>query len=266
MKKILSIILSFIFLFVITGCLNESEEELGEGSFYSLTTAYNVGFISKRDLLNIESSYSKGDDNLHLLKDDVKDKIIETTVNDIRSIYDTGKYKLFPDATEDDIFIRGFYGRYKDCYAVLLETSLWDYPSVVTTSTIDGVTFTYPNNNHIVIYKANKPKQEDEAKEAFIEKVISGYRDDGHIDEVKIYHFVGIFDDSYVAVILDKFNSLFVEVMVPLTVNGLDFGHSYGYIMYVYNNGRLYILSEAFAEGVITEKQLKQIHEAYHRR
>lgn len=263
MKKILMVLLMVVSLFVVSSCVNESNEELDDGAFYGLRTAYNVGFLSKSDLLDIQDTYSKGENNISHLSDSVKEKIKEAKVNDLKITYDASGREVYPDATIDGVHIIGFYGMYNNCYALIMDSDYWDYPAVITTDVIDGVTFVYPDTNRIIIYKTNKPHLEDEAKEAYLETIIKKYREDAHIDEVLISGYIGTFDDSYVAEILDKLNTVFLDVVVPLVINELDFSHSMGYIIYVYNNGKIYYLNEAFSLKIITEEQLKQIHDIY---
>ena len=76
--------------------------------------------------------------------------------------------------------------------------------------------------------------------------------------------YLGTYGDSYVAIILDRKNCIFLEWIIECIIGGLDFSYSDGYEILVYNNGEITTLSDAYNKKIISQETLQKIHKEYH--
>ena len=176
--------LAFVFviltvsLVVLSGCGNY-------GTFYSLTEAYEEGLITYEDLLSI--AYYKnggtrrnetlmGEDYEPIpkepLDEEVEWRIKETVAEKWRKkgkeeLKSKGKelkegdpldeillsvYKAELNASVDDVTIRGYYGTYGDCIAVMMEDAFSSYATAIWFDEIAGVILHYSDGNQIKVY------------------------------------------------------------------------------------------------------------------
>lgn len=149
MKKILIIILSIISIFSLGAC----KEEVNDlGSFYSVERAYNEKLLSKSDLESIayyHKYYLIMSTIPEPLSVDIENLIKEAWVLKLQTRTSGTKY---PDATTNDVTISGYYGKYNNCYAVMLTDVYTSYTAALRNVEIDGVVFNYRDGNSILIW------------------------------------------------------------------------------------------------------------------
>lgn len=103
------------------------------------------------------------------------------------------------------------------------------------------------------------------AKQAYLEKFIKNKRDDGTIEDVRLFNFLGIYNESLVGVFLDKKNCVFPDVIVPCIIETFDFTYSRGHPIIVFNNGTFFYLPIAYSQGIITYNDLLVLNKIYNK-
>ena len=139
----------------------QKEETPPPGRFYSLENAYEQGFITITDIMNIayiqngQKLYEEVNDFTPIPKN--PETLSEETVNAIK---ETEAYSLRnsllhsePTATADDIDIDGYYGTYNDFVAIKLTNAFVGYPAVETEEIICGIKFVLGYPNSIIVWK-----------------------------------------------------------------------------------------------------------------
>lgn len=139
-KKYISILLCLFSSSSLSGCNNYI------GDFYTLTDAYNNGYITREDLLNIAYYYNDmtnvNDEAfvpIEISQNDLSKKTIKAIKNTyLATILENASY-----ATVDGIHISSYFGQYGDCVSLSMRD---DYTCVdllppVEEYIIDGVKF-----------------------------------------------------------------------------------------------------------------------------
>lgn len=106
----------------------------------------------------------------------------------------------------------------------------------------------------------------NEVCEAYFNKFIKPKRENSTVDDVWVFEYLGTYGDSYVAVILDRQNCRFTDVVYVMGIENLEFAYSNGYLIYVYNNGKLMQLGMAYANNLLSYENIVQIHNNYYRK
>lgn len=93
-----------------------------EGEFIDLEDAFNEGFISRDDLLNIAYYYNHKvnvNDEDFVLKEINKEDLNEDVFFAIKETH-TEKLKRFIESEPafEDIYVGAFYGNYENCYCI----------------------------------------------------------------------------------------------------------------------------------------------------
>ena len=101
-----------------------------------------------------------------------------------------------------------------------------------------------------------------EAKECYL-RHLKVDRPETTIEDVLMYRYLGIYGDSCVASFAHKDNCVFLDVLIQYYVEGLNFSHSQGDVIWVYNNGNLTTLHQALILGFISYDDLVEIHNIY---
>ncbi len=106
----------------------------------------------------------------------------------------------------------------------------------------------------------------NEVREAYFNRFIKPVRENSSIEDVWVFEYLGTYEDSYVAILLDKENCTFFDVVYRFEIEDLKFTYSEGYMIYVYNNGELMSLSIAYANHTLSYDDIVQIHNNYYRK
>ena len=164
MKKLLAMLLAALLLGVgalgIAGCGPKTY-----GTFYTLQEAYDNGYLTREDLLNI--AYHNGDRECNEsalqnfeptpigeLSEEISLKIRKSMAERYR---DNG---TFPEATAENIFIKNYLGCYNGYYAVRFTDNLFLNPEWVTdpedyVQEVSGIKFCYYKTSMIFLWKEN---------------------------------------------------------------------------------------------------------------
>ena len=139
-KKYISILLCLFCSSSLSGCNNYIRY------FYTLTDAYNNGYITRADLLNIAYYYNGmtnvNDENFvptEILQNDLSKK----TIKAIKNTYLATILENDPNATIEGVHISRYFGKYGDCVSLSMRD---DYTCVdllpsIEEYIIDGVKF-----------------------------------------------------------------------------------------------------------------------------
>ena len=160
-KKLLAFafIILTVSLVVLSGCGNY-------GTFYSLTEAYELGLITQEDLLSIAYYHNRGTRmNETLMGEDYEplpqeplDEKVEWRIKETRA-YELRNSETYPDedATADGVKIRGYLGKYSNCYVVKCHDPGTMYPSdrVDYWFEVGGVMFHKTAHGSYVLWKEN---------------------------------------------------------------------------------------------------------------
>ena len=160
-KKLLAFafVILTVSLVALSGCGNY-------GTFYSLTKAYEEGLITYEDLLSIAYYHNGGiEGNEELMGEDyepiAKEPLDENTERKIRETraYELRNSETYPDedATADGVKIRGYLGKYSNCYVVKCHDPGTMYPSdrVDRWFEVSGVMFHKTAHGIYVLWKEN---------------------------------------------------------------------------------------------------------------
>ena len=161
MKKLICLLLT---LLMSVGCLCACRDDKNEppGEFYSLEEAYEKGWISKNDLINIAyykngnklfeevENFTPSPKNPETLSEETENAIKETLV------YITNQDNSNTKATKNDFEIFKYYGTYNDVVAIMTINNFSRYLTVTDYIIIDGITCYYADSNRIKIWKSNK--------------------------------------------------------------------------------------------------------------
>lgn len=94
---------------------------------------------------------------------------------------------------------------------------------------------------------------------------IKSYREEASIDDVLIYKNLGVYNNCFVGIFLDRENSIFIEDLIfNQTIDGLDFRYSYRYFIVVYHDDFFYYLKNAYYSGLLSRSDLETIHKIYY--
>lgn len=112
-------------------------------------------------------------------------------------------------------------------------------------------------------YLATEEKLISEAKKSYLE-YIQKDREDATIDDVSLFEYLGIYNNSLVGIFMDKKNSFFTEYVVNCFIEDLDFSYSNGYQILVYSNSEFYPLQFAY-KNILTYDDLKTIYNIHNK-
>ena len=143
-KKWLMIILAGILTFATFGLVACEDKEDGKtdlGEFYTLQEAYDNNYISHDDLTAVaELINANQESDLGTLKAEEADAIKSL----YSKLYNTSIY---------EVRIK-FYGNYNNAIAVVVSSSDFGGATVITTITVEGVDFIYPDSaTEVLIWK-----------------------------------------------------------------------------------------------------------------
>ena len=115
-------------------------------------------------------------------------------------------------------------------------------------------------NNKIYVKTTKDEQLYLEVCKTYWEQFIKPNRDNSTIEDVWVYEYLGTYNNCFVAVLLDRKNCAFYDIIGRFTIADLEFTYSYGYHIMVYSDGAFLLLFEAYGQNLITYEDLKQIH------
>ena len=166
-KIFVSLFLGVIIAFGISGCettdtpSGDLPEEETAGSFYTLQEAYDNGWLTQEDLMNI-AYYNNGGrtDNEEIMSEDYQpapqtpEVLSEKTELKIKSTA-AKEYREdnIKDVVADGFTITRYYGTYGDCVAVMMTDNYTDHWDWEVVDCVAGVKLHYNNSNQIKIWR-----------------------------------------------------------------------------------------------------------------
>ncbi len=115
----------------------------------------------------------------------------------------------------------------------------------------------------IYVKSMGEQKLYNKVCEAYFNKFIKPIRENSAVEDVWVFRYLGTYKDSYVAILLDKENCIFPDVVLRLEIEDIIFTLSYGYEIYVYNKGELMYLNIAYENQILAYEDIVQIHNNY---
>lgn len=100
------------------------------------------------------------------------------------------------------------------------------------------------------------------AKQSYVDIFLKAEYPDATVNDLT-FRNLGVYGESVVAVINDKYHWLFTEYVIELIIEGFDFSYSNGYPIRVWYDGNFSNLEVAYSEGILTEKNLETIYNIY---
>lgn len=123
-----------------------------EGTIYSLEEAYEIGFLSQRDLKKI--SHFHDADNKATFPVELFDPVKAAIKNTYAEKYRNDEHFSTEEITAEDFFVRTFYGYYNKCCIVTVDSTLWNYPTDVPNyyREIGGVQFHFTDHGGLTVW------------------------------------------------------------------------------------------------------------------
>ena len=137
----------------------QKEETPPPGEFYSLEEAYEKGWISKNDLMNIAyykngnklfeevENFTPSPKNPETLSEETENAIKETRAYDLR----IGQFNF--EAISGDVYIDEYLGTYNGYVVVMLSDKYTNFAAMESFDNIDGVTIYYSDSQGISLWK-----------------------------------------------------------------------------------------------------------------
>ena len=150
MKGIIKVVAVFMLLISfslgIVACADPSQD-----NFYSLKDAYEIGLLTREDLVEISTNYqASSPDREDKLINDVGQEEYQKIKNAALNIIEKKE-----ELTVSDITLLSYYGKFGDLIVLRIAEKDIVYPDVVTTIKIDGVEIFY-TGAEILVWKITK--------------------------------------------------------------------------------------------------------------
>ena len=220
--------------------------------------------------------------------EDIED--IETTIK--RAFL--AQYVQDPAFGEADLSVREV-GKFAGFRAIYVDGAL-DYTQAYDEETVDGRTFLYVDGQHLLIYSEGESKlytlqealeanvldgdgltevykahrraeplrYEEQAAETTDRVILSAYAEryqpNCSVESLSLVR-LGVFDGCQAVFVNGPF--AWADVITTQTVGGLSFVYPTSQVMYLYRDGALYTLPEAWEEGLIGREALLALHDAF---
>lgn len=261
----------------------EKGEQSPVGNFYTLQEAYNKGWFTQADLMNIAyyhySALNWGAEYIpegYNPAPKTPEVLGSETLTAIKQTYWDNNYKVNNphNVSPDDIFIGGdYYGTYNGCVAVTVWLKNGGYPDVMADYYVGNVRFVYPCPNVISIWVASETRPAvvnvlpvlDEAKAseirtAYYEKEKERFTGEYYnytADDISFTYY-GEYNGSYVMFIDTPFYA-YTTAIRRVEIDGVPFVYASGQSLGVYSNGNFYWLNERFENSLFTRDDLLMI-------
>ncbi|MCH5183995.1 MAG: hypothetical protein J1E00_07450 [Oscillospiraceae bacterium] len=203
------------------------------------------------------------------------------------------QYVQDPAYGDADLSVREV-GTFDGFRAVYVDGVL-DYTQAYDEETVGGRTFLYVSGQHLLIY-SEETGELYSLQEALEAKVLDGdglrevyeahrraeplrYEEGGEVPDREILRAyverfrpdcsvealslvrLGVFDGCHAVFVNGPF--LWADVITTQKVGGLSFVYPTSQVMYLYRDGGLYTLPEAWEEGLIGREALRDLHDAF---
>lgn len=119
-------------------------------------------------------------------------------------------------------------------------------------------------DSKMYVKNMGEEKLYNEVREAYLNEYIKPVRENSTIEDVCIFEYLGTYGDNYVAIILDRKNCVFYDIVYSFEIEDLKFTCSEGYNIYVYNNGELMGLGMSYARNLLSYENIVQIYRIYY--
>ncbi len=160
MKKLLSFLLVPVCLLLCAVGCGKNDEKLEDGKFYTVTEAYESGYLTREQVMSIAYYHNGGrEHNEDIMSESYQplpkapEKLSEVTDKAIRKNYLEIYLTQEEEATLSDVKLEEYNGTYNDCVAVMIEATYIGYPQSTHTEKIDGINIYYKDGNEIFIWR-----------------------------------------------------------------------------------------------------------------
>lgn len=204
------------------------------------------------------------------------------------------QYVQDPALGEADLSVREV-GEFAGFRAVYVDGAL-DYTQAYDEETVGGRTFLYVSGQHLLIYsegegrlyslqealetnvldgdglrevyeahrQAEPLRYEEQAAETADRAILSAYAEryqpNCSVESLSLVR-LGVFDGCQAVFVNGPFG--WSDAITTQTVGGLSFVYPTSQVMYLYRDGGLYTLPEAWEEGLIGREALRALHDAF---
>lgn len=285
MKKFVVLYIVVFLLFSLSACKQTDDI----GTFYNLREAYEEGLLTVENVQSIADYYHGTLEYSESLDIKVEQKIKETRAQILNlEISRVSGMSKFPDAKAEDVTVLRYLGEYNGSFAVMIKDIYHDwlfdsnnkltYPSdgYLRPNIVADVEFDYYDVNSILVWADVEPKflkeqynyqglpLEDETRYAIYELynnwLASKYGENSRLNyslkEQILFTYYGQYNGFYILLFSGwMFGSCKEEI-----IDGLDFSRPGSGDIFAISDDIGKTLKEAYEEGFLTRKELKEIH------
>ncbi len=119
-------------------------------------------------------------------------------------------------------------------------------------------------DSKMYVKNMGEEKLYNEVCEAYLNKFIKPIRENSTVEDVWVFEYLGTYGDSYVAVILDRQNCDFPEVVNDYSIENFYFSYSVGYDIIVYKENEFLKLNEAYDCNILNIFDIEKIYKKYY--
>lgn len=119
-------------------------------------------------------------------------------------------------------------------------------------------------DSKMYVKNMGEEKLYNEVCEAYLNKFIKPIRENSTVEDVWLFEYLGTYGDSYVAVILDRQNCDFPEIVNDYSIENFNFSYSVGYDIIVYNKNEFLKLNEAYGCNILNIFDIEKIYKKYY--
>lgn len=119
-------------------------------------------------------------------------------------------------------------------------------------------------DSKMYVKNMGEEKLYNEVCEAYLNKFIKPIRENSTVEDVWLFEYLGTYGDSYVAVILDRQNCDFPEIVNDYSIENFNFSYSVGYDIIVYNENEFLKLNEAYDCNILNIFDIEKIYKKYY--
>lgn len=250
--------------------------------FTPLKEAYKSGIILKEDVKDIYTRYMNNPESEYN--------------NEIKREYARylNQKEIGNDYKTEDIAFDFYFGIYHGVTALRFSTDI-NYLLPAAEEDIDGIHFVFPNSQPIYIYSA-EDKTFTPLKEAFEKGIVTSEtvkdisskfwvetseeqrseiqenyaeylkananENDVTAGDIYIENYLGTYDDNIIALALTYGDYSFYD-FIKEDIAGFLFSYPDTHPLYIYRQGTFTRLKEAYESGIISEKDVKEIHNLF---
>lgn len=160
MKKLLSFLLVPVCLLLCAVGCGKNDEKTEEGNFYTVTEAYEKGYLTREQVMSIAYYHNGGrSQNEEIMSEDYQPlpqtpkKPSEETDKFIKnSFYNSEYWNQYSDScTKEDIFYT-YYGTYDKAIVLKIGAGIEAVGDVVWEENVDGIIINYRNEKRLSVF------------------------------------------------------------------------------------------------------------------